>query len=390
MGHGVGWLAVAVVLFLMAGPTVAQFVQYVPPGTFQERREDTEKILERNMDNARWKAGRVLFDPWFGLRNFGYVDNVQNSGASDITATVGAGVRGWLPVGSEFTLSGHLLPEYVWWKDLDQCNRLNGRYGLGLFGNLGRAGMEFIASRVDDAEFFSREFEDRVNTRTDELGAKFELEIGGGFTGFASGLLKSIDYLDVDQENLPSLAAVDRDEDIVRGGVSYRFPLGLELGGGFEYSKAEFEPGISDRSNSGTAPLIVLDFEGSSLRAQADVAFRSLSADGDSRFVDYDDVTGRYQLGWRTFGRLEFQLFGGNDLVYSFTDTWAYFEDTSIGVGLRAGINRGISGRIFFETGDNDYTPFDAGGINRVDDLRFLGVGFLVSVRSVLDPHWWV
>jgi len=59
----------ALFLYLLAFGTSAsaQFTQYTPPGTFHESRETTDLILQRNMDEARWKAGRVLLDPWSRL-----------------------------------------------------------------------------------------------------------------------------------------------------------------------------------------------------------------------------------------------------------------------------------------------------------------------------------
>jgi hypothetical protein len=375
-------------------PILAQSVQYTPPGAFQERREDTQTILERNITEARWKAGRVLLDPWFGVRDAAYVDNVGNQGVSDATITLGAGVRGWLPVGSEFTLAAHVLPEYVWWKDLTQRNRLNGRYGAGIFGNLGNTGIEATIERIDDAEFFSREFEDKVNTRTDQALLNLEFGVGPGLSVFAGGGLRSIEYEDDPDQQIPSLSVVDRDETGARGGVKFELPRGFEIGIGAEYTQADFEPGISDRSNSGPAAVLLFDYAGPALFVKADFAYRSLQPDGASSSVDYDGLLGRADIAYRAFGRVEFQLFGGNDLVYSFTETWAYFEDTSIGLGVRTGITEWFSFRLFVETGDNDYTTFTENGPNRTDDydawggnLNFRFKRFTVFVAGALTDY---
>ncbi len=372
-----GFRALAVLFFCLVAfrsAASAQFTQYTPAGAFHESRETTDLILQRNMDEARWKAGRVLLDPWFGVRDVGYVSNVQGTGLSDYTATAGVGLRGWLPVGSEFTLAAHFLPEYVWWKDLTGRNRWNGRYGVGLFSNLGRTGLELSATRVDDATFFSREFEDRVNTRVDEALAKVEVDLGRSFKLFTSGTLRSINYLPDDEDDVIRLSVVDRDEGIFRLGVGFTLPRGFEIGVGIEASDVSFDPGPSDRSNSGLSPLVLMHYLGSSLSFEADMAFRSLEPEGSgSRFVDYEGPTGHFQLGWRTMGRLQLQLFGGRDLVYSFSDLWAYFEDTSIGVGLRGGLSSWASARVFVETGENAYTPFDSGDPGRNDDYNAWG-----------------
>jgi len=366
VGLMLGWLAPAAVL-------VAQSVQYRPPGAFREQRESTAKILERNMRDARWKAGRALFDPWFGIRDAGYVDNVGNQGQSDTTVTLGVGVRGWLPVGSEFTLAAHVLPEYVWWRELSERNRLNGRYGAGFFGNLGNTGIEALVERVEDAQYFSREYEDKVNTTTDQFLLNLEFGVGRGLFIFAGGGLRSVNYDDNPGQEVPPLSVVDRDEFAARSGVKLEMPRGFEVGTGLEYTQTDFEPGFSDRSNSGPAILLRADYEGSALFGKVDLAYRWLDADSGSRFVDFDGLLGRAEIAYRTFGRLEFQLFGGNDLVYSFTEIWAYYEDTSIGVGVRTGVNSWFSFRVFVETGDNDYTTFSTNGPKRVDDYDAWG-----------------
>jgi hypothetical protein len=352
----------------------AQFVQYTPSGTFQERRESIEKILERAMTEARWRVGRWFFDPWFGLRDFGYVDNVAGTDESDVTSTLGAGIRGWMPIGAEFTLAGHALPEYVWWQDLTERRRWNGRYGLGLFGNLGRTGVELTASRSEDTRYFSRELEDRVPVRDDLLSGEFEVSLGRGLSVFLSPSFRAVDYRNDESEDLPNLSVVDRDEEVYRARVSFQLPRGLEFGVGVEHSDVDFDPGSGDRSNNGTAPILLLAYEGSSLFLTADLAFRSLEPKGDSGFVDYDDLSGQFQVSWRTLGRLEPQLFANRDLVYSFTEEWAYFEDTSGGVGLKAALTRWANLRVFVETGDADYTAFDPAGVRRVDDYDAWGV----------------
>ena len=367
---------VGLVATMAAAPALAQFVQYTPPGFFEPRRENTAKILERHMTDARWKTGRLYLDPWVGMRDSGYRDPVAGTDGGDLTVSLGLGVRGWLPVGSDFTLTAHLLPEYTWWREFSERNRWNGRYGAGLFGNFGRTGMEITARLDEYASYFSREFEQQVNTREDEVAAKFEVNVWSELSVFFGGALAWIDYETEDFLPLPSPSAVDRDESRGTVGVNYRFPYGVTAGLGAEYTKADFEPGPSDRSNSGTAPVLLVDFEGNQLFVTANLAYRSLTPDGASQFVDYDGVTGRFQISWRTLERLELQLFGSNLLAYSFTDTWAYYEYRPIGLGVRYAFTDWARGRLFGETGADRYTLFEAAGPDRTDDFDTWGLDF--------------
>ena len=367
-----------------AAPAAAQFVQYTAPGYFEPRRENMEKLLERHMTEARWKLSRVYLDPWVGLRDSGYRDPVAGTDEGDVTITVGFGLRSWIPVGSDFTIAAHALPEYTWWREFSERNTWNGRYGAGIFGNLGRTGMELTARHDEYATYFSRELEQQVNTRRQQVEAKFEVDAGlGGLGVFFGGSLASLEYEDDLDSPLPSLSAVDRDEDLATLGLNYTFPYGIKAGLGAEYTQARFDPGISDRSNSGTAPIILLDFEGSQVFFKGSFAFRSLTPDGDSQFVDFDGLTGRLQLSWRTLERLELQLYARKLLAYSFTDTWAYYEDSPIGLGVRYAVAKRFRVRLFGETGADDYTPFEADGPERSDDFDTLGVDLEVQVSRI-------
>lgn len=380
-------IALLIGTYVLCGVAVglAQFVQYTPPGYIEPRREDTEKVLERHMTEARWKVGRVYLDPWVGLRDSGYRDPVSGTDdEGDVTINLGFGLRSWIPLGSDFTIAAHALPEYSWWREFSERNRWNGRYGAGLFGNLGRTGMELTARYDDYATYFSREVEQQVNTQQQKVEAKFEVDLGlGGLGLFFGGSLASLRYEDDPGSPLPPLSIVDRDEGLATLGLNYQFPYGFKAGLGAEYTQAEFEPGISDRSNSGTAPILLVDFEGSQIFLTGTFAYRSLTPDGDSRFVDYDGLTGRLQLSWRTLERLEVQLYGQNQLAYSFTDTWAYYEDSPIGLGIRYAITRWIRVRGFGETGTDDYTPFEEDGLQRSDDFDTLGIDFQFQLSRV-------
>jgi hypothetical protein len=201
---------------------------------------------------------------------------------------------------------------------------------------------------------------------------------------FFGGSLAAIDYETEDFSPLPSPSAIDRDESRGTIGVNYRFPYGVTAGLGAEYTQAVFESGPSDRSNSGTAPVLLVDFAGSQLFATANVAYRSLSADGDSQFIDYDGVTGRVQLSWRTLDRLELQLFASNLLAYSFTDSWAYYEYRPIGLGARYAFTDWVRTRLFGETGSDEYTPFAEDGRARSDDFNTWGL----DVEFKLNRVW--
>lgn len=382
-------LIVAVGSILSAWPSEAQFNQYTPPGTFIGRTITRSEVVDKAMQESRWKLGRMYFDPWAAVRNLSYVDN-SGPDDSQLTATLGAGVRGYTPVGSELTLALHVLPEYRWFQDQSDRNRWNGRYGLGLFGDLGRTGMELSATRRDDAVFFSQEFEQQVNTRLDQAEAILDFDVGGGFSLVLGGTFRAIRYLE-DPGEFIDLSLVDRDEQFYRLLVDIPLPRGFQFGVGAEYSVAEFDPGLSDRSNSGTSPVVTADYDTPNFFFRANLLYLDLQPDGaNSRFVDYSGLAGNAELAWRAWTRLEPQLYFRNNLSYSFTDIWAYFDSPTAGLALKIAMTRSVSIRIFGETGSNDYVPFEPIEVDRKDDFTSFGgdIGFRIGKGQFSVGYW--
>jgi len=362
-----GWLA--------ATAAGAQFVQYTPPGSHLQAPEATQERLDAAMENARWRLGRLFLHPWIEFRDAGYIDSTR-TGDSELTATAGAGLRTYLAAGSRLTWAAHALPEYVWYQDREQQRRLNGRYGLGLFGNYGRVALELTATRVEEARFFSREFEDRVNVRDDHGAVSFQIDLGHGIALFGLASLLRIRYLDEDDVTLPPLDLTDRDEEILRAGVRMELPRGWVLGLGVEQSQVDFEEPDSPRSNSGTSPMLELRFAGQDFTFRSEVAWRSLESENAMDPWTYDSTSGRALAVWRPVAPVELQLYGRRNLVYSYAATTSYFEDTTLGVGVRSSLGRLATIRLFAEQGRDDYVDFETGALARRDDFDTLGGEF--------------
>jgi len=381
--------AFAVLLLVAAAlpsPAAAQISQYDAPGTFQDDFESMELILEAAMADARWRFGPLLVDPWIGVREASYDDNVGNRArepiVEDFLIKVGAGLRGYLPVGPELVVAGHLLPEYVWWQDLSDRRSLDGRYGLGLFGERGPVRLELSAQRIEETRFFSREFEDRVATTEDALIASLEGDLGRGFALFGRGSFHGYRY-DGEEEGVdPRVEVLDRDETLGRFGVRFRPRDSVVLGLGVELSEVDFRSDDRRRSNSGTSPVFELDYVGGLVSFSTELVARSLEADGDAPFPDYDELTGRFRAAWQATGRLQLELLGFRNLVYSIQDAYAYFEDETLAVGAIVSVTSRVGFRVRWEEGSNDFAPFDPARARRIDDFS----GWSAELQLELGP----
>ena len=71
----------SLLLFSCSHSAFGQFTQYRPPGDFKEERESTDELLERSMQEARWRLGALLVDPWLSLRDVGYINEAEPFGS---------------------------------------------------------------------------------------------------------------------------------------------------------------------------------------------------------------------------------------------------------------------------------------------------------------------
>ena len=174
-----------------------------------------------------------------------------------------------------------------------------------------------------------------------------------------------------------------------RGGIRFRSRRGFQLGLAVEESDVVFEDDRFDRSNSGTSPVVELGIGGERLWLGGDIAFRSLDPSEGSLFVPFEDTTGETWISWKARPRLELQISAGRDLVYSITETWAYFVNERAGISLRTSLSSRDRLHFFIEQGQDDYVEVVSGLQPRIDDFDSYGVGFEIQLaRVTVDIGW--
>lgn len=379
---------VAAAVWLAASPAFAQFSQYTQPGSLaQDSPELTRESLQRAVEEARWHVGPLRVQPWLGLRDAGWYKNPNgpDDGATDFSATAGAGARLYLPLGQKTFVAVHALPEYVWWQKATERRRLNGRYGLGLFGFYNRLTVQLEGTRADARSPISTELPREVNHRQDRLDLALEVELTHALSVFAGAADNEYSLIAAaDDPGSVPLAGVDRTERAVRGGLRLRVGSRWTVGAGVEQSETEFPAGAFDRSNRGTSPLAEVRFEGNRLIATADVVSRTLEAQTGARFVDVEEPTGGLRLEWRGT-RLRSTLYFRRDLGLSLEPQYPYYLGDLRGLGLNFELGRRSELAVFVETGRNDYVTDGVGIAQRRDDLRALGAQWTVDLGRSLQ-----
>ncbi len=375
----------AIATWCLAQDVGAQFQQYTTPGGFGTRPESRREQLEREMEEAPWRLGTLRIDPWIGLENLSYLDNAFGTARaeqSDLTATVGAGLRVYQPFGSSVTVTGHLLPAYVWWADQSERRRLNSNLGGGFFVHTHRLGLELTADRSEALEVLTSEILQRVNARRDRIEARLSVRLVRSLWLFAEAAESRFRNLigEPDDPRLGPFDRLDRDETVARGGLTLRIRDRLDVGVGVEDSTADFERRQRDLSNSGTAPFLRLTYLGNRLYLGASLVARSLEPEGPSLFVPYDQPTGSFQVGLNPGENLLLELYGGRNVVFALGQQFSYFEDDRVGLGLRLRPARPLTLRFFAEVGENDYTPLPGVAARRLDTVESAGVDLMVEI----------
>lgn len=368
-------------LMLVAGSAEAQFDQYTTPGGPEGRPVDRKAELAKEVENARLRLGALRVAPTLGLRDVEYVKNLLGAAGttapSDFTATVTAGARAYLPTGSQVTWSAAALPEYVWWQKEIGRRRLNGRYGLGLFGFWNRLSVAAAAGSDARQQVVTPELLRLASARSDHAEATVEARMTGALSSFVSGRLDRRRSLAKPREDPQALLLeqLDREERIERAGLRWRPPGGWVVGVGAEHTDVTFSHrrGAVDRSNSGTAPVLELTRDRGRLSFQADVAQRSLSAKQGASFVHFAKTTGHAAISLAVSHAAEVFVYASRNLVYSLLPGYSYLDDLRHGVSLHLNLGRRTTANLFGETGNDSYTALAAGTPRRKDDLTSFG-----------------
>ena len=390
-----------VLALLAAVPAGAQFSQYTAPGTLLDRGTSKKEQLEKAAENARFRLGPLRLAPWFSIRDAAYVSDVfagsfgDDEGTAvaeeeaDFTITAGAGVQGYLPIGSKAFFTVDALPQYVYWQKQEERRRLNGYYGAGLFGFFNRLTLQSTVRRAEEQAVVTPEFEQRIHTRQDLLEGIAELRVGRAIYLFGSATWRTFEPLveDLgDDPRLPPFEDLDREERVLRGGVEYRPDDRYRVAVGVEHSEVDFGGTARDRSNSGTSPILEASYESDRLQVLTTLARRSLEPEAGSEFAPFDETTGQLRVTLVPRWRLSYSVYASRDLTYSLEQGYSHFTADRLGGSISSKIGRSSSVEVFFESGVHDYAASSTAVAVpvREDDFQAYGTALRLQLSDRL------
>jgi len=367
----------------LAAPLVAQSTNYTVPGSLGRPLVDREEAVERAVEQARWRWGGLRVDPWLALRELAWVEERDLDGGttSDLTATAGAGLDLYLPVGPKSTLAAEIRPEYVWWRDDSDRSRLAGRYALGGFVFSNRLTLELVARSNDSDGIVTPELDRRVESLEQRLDADLEVRVWRRIALFARGSVASVEV--GGDEPVPGLDVLDRDEDWWVGGVRLKLGDDVSVGVGAGRSQATFDSAGDARDTDGDTLYGDLRWVRPKLQVSLELFDTELQAASGSAFPGFDDLLYTGRVRWMPREAYAFAVYAQSSLAWSLGADGPYYVDERLGteIGFRGGERIGL--RAFYEQGDNTYAPA-ADGSRRVDDTSSYGAGLDLRVLRSL------
>jgi hypothetical protein len=373
--------AARVILALVSAAAVSlpASAQYRDAGTDVEVLPSRKEQLDEAVEQARWRLGRLHVAPYIGIRDVSYVrgeSSATGAGAaagetSDLTATLGAGLRLYLPM-SKSVLAAHAIPEYSWWREQDERNAVIGRYGVGFFGFFNRLETELTARRIEEVGFLSPDLLVLQPVRTDAVAASAQVRLGAATALFVGG--DSTRARVDDPEGLSASQTseiLDRDETSWRAGARYllRGDLG-HIGGGVQSDEVDFLDRGELRSNEGTGWYAEAQVRGNQMTIDVDYSQVELEAKEGGTFPGYDTGTGSLRVSYHPRERLQTHVYARRDLRYSAVAIERFFEEERLGTGLTLGLGRGTF-LAFYEVGENLY--FGANVFTPAEDVTAYG-----------------
>jgi hypothetical protein len=282
-------------------------------------------------------------------------------------------------------LAAFALPEYVWWKEREEENRLNQRFGIGSFTYFNRLLVELAAARDEEFGFATGELFERVTFRSDRLEANLEIPLFQRFTIHARGSQGHFEAI-ADDDTLDELFVdLNRDETSYRGGVRYYPTEKLRVGVGVGRSEAEFAEEAVDRSNSGDSWYVEFAYDRPKLSLSLDYQEHELVGEPGSSFGTFDDDTSNARISWRPRDSFELRVYGTRALAYSLvTSTQTAYVDERVGVGANLELGWRLALDVYVETGEQSYEA-ELGGSDLAADVEGYGATLSIHVGHKFD-----
>ena len=353
----------------------------------QERTIPVAEELKQEVETSRYHLGPIRLTPSLTIQNAGYTSDLFGTGEnqiSDYTATVAAGTRWIIPVGSKIYFQGAILPQYIWYARHPEDRTFGGTYDASANFLFHRFSLLVDATSVRTEGLLNSETARRVllDDRTGRAQAEVKLVgplflIGGAtWSQFHFSLSPKGPILGADASFL------DRKEKEADVGLRWKFSDRFTVSGEAERTTARFDDPTQGGDNDSTAYLLSVYLNRSRFFLNLSGGYRRAEPAGaQSLFPAFHTGTGSYFLSYFVTSKIEAGLYGSRSTGYSDSLITPYYVETANGVSLNYQVGSRLNLRALGEYGTNSYpapVSGEAGGetSRRLDQLVNYGGGF--------------
>lgn len=348
--------------------------------------------VREEMGQSGIRLGPVRLLPWIIVRNFGYNNNIFGSSqdaVGDWTATLAAGARLYVPIGSKSFLRVDALPEYTWYQKFSDRNQLGGRGQVAYLGFFNRLSVQLAGTYTENTSaILSSEVPARVVETSWDGKANFEIEATHRISIFAgaeivrerigTGGTVPLDFVDV--------ANYDRTDGAARAGVRYHFSPGWDVSLGVEGTQTRFVLTPELRDNRSYAPLFGLHYDRPRFFANLYAGYRVGRPLDGSEFPGFETPTGSAYLSYSLTRSVDLSVFGSRRLNYGSSVETPYYIESRYGGGVSLKVLSRLSVQGYASTGTDDYsfaTRVSSGIPGRRDDVSAYGGGLSLGLGKV-------
>ena len=381
--------ALALAGLALANVMIGQFLtsDEVP----RERTVPEKQVIDDDMARAKLHLGPVRFLPTVDVYNAGYDSNVfatSTDPTTSWTATVAAGARVLLPLGSKMYFVADLFPQYTWYSNLSVRNRWGGLYDAAILGFFNRLRFQAIGTDHLSYELYSSELPAYVFSDTKSAKGNVELDLTRSLSLIAAGGYEEVRYTQYAGPPIQDVQVKlnNSNDSEVRGGLRYKITDNWDVAGVVEEVRSTFEFQPELRDNQSTGYLGSLTFNVPRLFINAIGGYREGRTLDGSAYPEYQTGVGSFFVSFFPLRWIELQTYGHRRVAYSIQVIQPYYFENRIGAGANIELFDRFLLKGFVEDGPNTYpepVPVPGEGlVDRVDHAKYYGGGVSIKLPA--------
>ena len=356
----------------------------------RERTTPEKQYIDDDMARSKLRLGPVRIFPSVSIPNAGYDSNVFSTTTdpvADWTATVAAGVRLLLPMGSKLYLKADVFPHYTWYDKLKDRNRFGGIYDLSLLGFFNRMSFQVTAADRQYYVLYSSELPSYIFENLQSADGGLEVDLTKSLSIFGSGGYQKVRFT---QYSGPPLQDVqvkfnNSDDAEARGGLRYTISKDWYVAALVDATWSDFQYQSELRDNRSLAYLGAVYFNRPRLFVNVRGGYREGMSNNGSFYPKYQTPVGSFFLSFFPTRWIELQGYGSRKVTASISALHPYYLNNTVGGGANIELFDHVLVRGFVQVGPHTYpeAQFEGGDlIKRVDHTKSYGGGLSVKLPA--------